>query len=177
MPEFTKARKLRLLASGALALSAALFTGLAHAQYAWVDANGVRQFSDRPPPPSTPLKDIRKAPGLQARLDAEAAVAIPVPAAADGADKAKAPPTLAERELAYRKRTREAAERDQKAAGEARDKAAQAENCHAARVHRQQLDSGIRMRGSDKNGEPGFMSDDERAASGARADKILAQCR
>lgn len=40
-----------------------LASSLAHAQYSWIDEKGVRQFSDRPPPPGTPAEKILKAPG------------------------------------------------------------------------------------------------------------------
>lgn len=56
-------------ASWRLYLRVALFVGAgaialpALAQYAWLDARGVRQFSDRPPPPSVPDHRILKAPG------------------------------------------------------------------------------------------------------------------
>lgn len=44
------------VAAGAIALPA-------QAQYVWLDARGVRQFSDRPPPPSVPDSRILKGPG------------------------------------------------------------------------------------------------------------------
>lgn len=48
----------RLLAATALMA----FASMAQAQYMWIDDKGLKQFSDRPPPPSVPLKHILKAP-------------------------------------------------------------------------------------------------------------------
>ncbi|MGV3653414.1 MAG: DUF4124 domain-containing protein, partial [Noviherbaspirillum sp.] len=52
------------IAGGALA--AALLSGAAMAQYAWIGDDGVRQYSDRPPPASVPSHRILKAPGKAA---------------------------------------------------------------------------------------------------------------
>jgi hypothetical protein len=163
---------LRLVAGGALLL----FASLAQAQYVWVDEKGIKQFSDRPPPPSVPDKNILKAPG-QAPV-----TLVPIAAATDAAPKAapapdpKAPPTVAERNADYKKRAGEQAERDKKAAGEAAHKAAQAENCVNARKYQAQLASGDRIGTTEKNGERGYMDDAERARQTARTNKIVADC-
>ena len=80
---------------------------LAHAQYVWIDANGTRQYSDRPPPPGTPPHKILKAPGRLASAPApEASLGAANPATPEARPAApKGPPTLAEREQAFRKRT------------------------------------------------------------------------
>jgi hypothetical protein len=176
MNNFIAARRLRLLAGGALLLVA----GLSHAQYVWVDEKGIKQFSDRPPPPSTPLRKILKAPGVQfpaIELPASGEAPEATPAADAAAPKPKAPPTLAERNAEFRKRGKEQAEREQKTAEEAQRKAEQAENCEAARQNKQQLDSGVRIASTDKNGERSFISDDERAQRTAKTNKVLAGCR
>src|SRR5438093_1425528 len=92
---------LRPVLAGALMLLAQLAPQCAHAQYSWLDANGTRVFSDRPPPPGIPPSRILKAPH---RPDAAPVDTVPAvmpstaPAAAPApADKPK-PPTLAERE-------------------------------------------------------------------------------
>ncbi|HEU4775758.1 MAG TPA: DUF4124 domain-containing protein, partial [Telluria sp.] len=82
-----------------LALAAALLavSAQALAQYLWIDEKGIKQLSDRPPPPNIPEKNILKAPG-KPLFDPNA----PAPdTAADAAEtaepKAKAAPTLSER--------------------------------------------------------------------------------
>ena len=157
----------RLLAAAALMLVA----GLAQAQYVWIDAKGIKQFSDRSPPPSVPEKDILKAPGRQ-----------PVVLVAAGQDQPaetekKAPPTVAERNVDFNKRAAEKTEQDKKAAAEAQAKVAKTERCAAARAYKTQLDSGIRIGTVGKDGERGFMSDADRAAANARTNKSLTDCR
>ena len=88
-------RTLQLLAGGALML----FASVSYAQYVWVDANGTKQFSDRPPPPGIPAKNILKQPGGTAARDAAPAPSESAPVAA-GADD-KTPPSLADREADY----------------------------------------------------------------------------
>lgn len=163
---------MRLLAGGALLLCA----GLAQAQYAWVDEKGGKQFSDRPPPPSIPLKNILRAPGqtpvtlVPLERDAEATPPVaPAP-------EPKGPPTLADRNADYKKRATEQAELDKKAAAEAAHKAAKAENCATARKYQAQLASGDRIGTHDAKGERGYMDDAERARAAARTSKVLADC-
>jgi hypothetical protein len=159
---------LRLFAGAALLLAA----GFAQAQYVWIDAKGLRQYSDRPPPPSTPPEKIIKSPQ-------PVALAIEVlPAPADPkAQPKKGAPTLAEREADFRKRKQEAAEQDKKAAEEAQRKQAQLENCASARQYKAQLESGIRIADTGADGERGYISDADRATRLAKANRILADCR
>ncbi|MFN3788838.1 DUF4124 domain-containing protein [Massilia sp.] len=161
----------RLLAACTLLL----ISSLVHAQYSWIDANGVRHFSDRPPPPSTPPHKILKAPG-------RAAPAIQ-PAAAEPAPTAEAPVpsagprSLAQREQDYRARARLREEQDRKDAAELQRRRDLAQHCRDARAMRAQVASGVRIAKFDAKGERSFMTDEERAAQLARADKALAQCR
>src|SRR5437763_5056820 len=92
---------------GTLMLLAQLAPQCAHAQYSWLDANGTRVFSDRPPPPGIPPSRILKAPRRPDAAPVDAVTGVtpstaPAPAPTP-ADKPK-PPTLAEREAEYRKR-------------------------------------------------------------------------
>lgn len=160
------------MAAAALMLVAAL----AQAQYVWIDQKGTKQFSDRSPPSSVPEKNILKAPGRHrlAVIPAgeEVAAAAPLAEAAK-----KHAPTVAERNVEFNKRASDKAEQDRKAAAEAQARAAKAEQCAAAREYKAQLDSGIRIGTVGKYGERGFMSDPERAAANAKANKTLAACR
>lgn len=167
-------------AAGALrlALAAALLavSAQALAQYLWIDEKGVKQLSDRPPPPNIPEKHILKAPG-KPLFDPNA----PAPAAAaDAAEapesKAKAAPTLSERNADFNKRKTEAAQAEQKSADEVRRKAAEAANCAAARNHQRALDEGIRMSTYDKDGQRVIMGDAERAEASKKNQQVLANC-
>lgn len=164
----------RLLAAAALTLVA----GLAQAQYVWIDAKGIKQFSDRSPPSSIPDKNILKAPGRPMVAIAPGGLAQPAPAHASVAETAsKAPPTMAERNVEFNKRASDKAAVDKKAAAEAQAKAAKAEQCAAAREYKMQLDSGARIGTVTQSGERAFMGDAERANANAKANKVLAACR
>lgn len=160
----------RLLAATALLA----FASLAQAQYLWIDEKGLKQFSDRAPPPSIPLKHILKAPG---GVPGAAAIPADQPAATGDGPKTKGAPTLAERNDEYKKRVKEKDEREQKEQEEQATKAAQAENCERARSARQSLESGARIEIQENNGERGYMSDDRRVAETKRVDKVLAGCK
>lgn len=156
-----------LLAAVLLAASS-----LATAQYIWIDDKGVKQLSDRPPPPNIPEKRILKAPGKPMFNPYAPADAAPASAEA-------APPsaTLAERNADFAKRKLETAEAAQRAADQARNKAAQAANCDAARKNQQALDQGIRLTTFDKNGERGYMDDAQREDLRKNTQKVLADCK
>jgi len=167
MKHFVRLPARRLLAGFAVLLSA----NLAQAQYVWIDAKGVRQYSDRPPPPSTPANKILKAPARQLLpvRDAEQAAAAPAPP--------QGPPALAEREADYRKRAKDQAERERKETEERQRKTELAEHCNSAREAKAQLESGVRIADMNRNGEPTFLSDEERAQRLARANRLLDGCR
>lgn len=153
---------------------------LAQAQYGWIDAKGIKQYSDRPPPTSIPLKNIFKAPKGQLSADnpppAEAAPAAALPSAPAPATPSKAAPTLAEREADYVKRQKTAAEQEKKARDDKANAGAAADNCERARSARRTLDSGTRISTTDADGEKAFMDDAQRAAESARVDRMLAAC-
>lgn len=165
---------LRLLA-GALLLAAAPLT---LAQYVWIDDKGVKQLSDRPPPPNVPDKRILKAPGKPLFNPNAAPEAEGPPPAADSAEPAaKRPPTLAERNADFNKRKAEAAAAEKKAGEEARRQASAAANCDAARKNQLAVDQGIRISTFDKNGERGVMSDEQREDLRKKSQKVLADCK
>ncbi|HZX29441.1 MAG TPA: DUF4124 domain-containing protein [Telluria sp.] len=167
--------KLRLAITAALLLAASL----AHAQYVWKDNKGIRHYSDRAPPPDVPTKDIIQAPNLSA-LDLQLPDAPAQPqaqAAAKAQPAPKGPPTLAEREMDFRKRQEERAEQEKKDALEAQNAKARQEQCDAARAAKQQYDSGARLGKVNAFGEREFMNDIERAKNAVRAAEIVAGCR
>lgn len=148
-------------------------SSLAMAQYIWVDAKGIKQLSDRPPPPDVPEKRILKAPGKPlfnpyAPADGEAA-------AADGATKPA--PTLAQRNADFNQRKTDAAETAQRTAADAQRKADQAANCDAARQNQQALDQGLRLATIGNNGDRGYMDDAQRDDLRKKTQKLLADCK
>jgi hypothetical protein len=147
-------------------------TPLAMAQYMWIDDKGIKQFSDRPPPPTVPEKRILRAPG-KPLFNPNATE--PEPAA--DAPAAKAPPTLAERNADFNKRKADAAEASKQAAATAQRKADEAANCNAARQNQQALDQGLRLSTYDKNGERGYMNDEQREELRKNTQKVLADCK
>ncbi|MRW82614.1 DUF4124 domain-containing protein [Pseudoduganella sp. FT26W] len=149
-------------------------SSLATAQYIWIDDKGVKQLSDRPPPPNIPEKRILKAPGKP--MFNPYAPAETEPATASDT-VAKPAPTLAERDADFAKRKLENAETAQRAADQARNKAAQAANCDAARKNQQALDQGIRLTTFDKNGERGYMDEAQREDLRKNTQKVLADCK
>ena len=145
---------------------------LAGAQYLWIDDKGIKQFSDRPPPPNIPDKRILKAPGKP--LFNPNAVE---PEAAADTPPATAAPTLAERNADFNKRKADAAEAAKQAAASAQRKADEAANCNAARQNQQALDQGLRLSTYDKNGERGYMNDEQREELRKNTQKVLADCK
>ncbi|MDM5177646.1 DUF4124 domain-containing protein [Massilia sp. DJPM01] len=158
-------RTLQLLAGGALML----FASVASAQYVWVDANGTKQFSDRPPPPGVPAKNIIKAPTSAAVTPKTDDVPASKPMSADD----KLPPSLADREADYRKRAKAKEDEQKKAGEETTRKAANKVACESARSYKRTLELGMRVSSTDKNGERTFIDDSQRTAEIARANKAI----
>jgi len=159
-------RKITLLAIAVLLTA----TGIAHAQYSWIGENGVRQFSDRPPPPSTPPHKILKSPSRAPSAPASDKPAAPAPAA-------KAAPTVAEREADYRERMQKRTEQEKKEAELTQRERERGERCRSALQVRAQVESGIRITNVDAQGGRSVATDEEKAAQLARANRVLAECR
>jgi hypothetical protein len=158
--------KLNIMRAVQLAAGASLLlvAGLGHAQYVWVDAKGVKQFSDRPPPQGTPQKNILKARNMPTATESAPA------AATDAAPKA-APASLADREADYRKRKTEQAESDKKAGAEAEHAKNKAAACSAARQAKGVLENGMPLR--DTNEERSWLDDKQRNERKAAAQKVI----
>ena len=154
----------------------------AWAQWQWVDKEGRKVFSDRPPPPDTPDKSILKQPGGRAK-------AAPAPAgvaAADTATTAAAPTAAAsaprlsgkDKELEEKKKQAEAAEAAKRKAEEEKVIQARADNCTRAKQSKASLDSGTRIARSNAQGEREYLDDAARAAETRRVQGIIeADCR
>ena len=159
-----------------LTLTAAI---AAQAQYQWVDKDGRRVFSDRPPPADIPAKNVLTQP-RGARAPQAAPVAGPTasasePASAAAAAAAPRPPAAGvDKALEEKKKQNEAAEAARKKADEERAAASRAENCKRAMSAKATLESGMRMARVNDKGEREVLDDAQRAAELKRVHAIIA---
>jgi len=151
----------------ALALAA---SSAALAQYAWIDKEGRRVFSDQPPPADVPASNVLSQPRrgdavVRAEAEApEAPASSPVVSVPAGVDQA----------LEAKKKQAEAEEAAKQKAEEQRQAAARADNCQRAKTAKATLDSGMRLARVNSNGEHEILDDDQRAAETSRLQKIIA---
>ena len=153
-------------------LAAALLLGgasLAQAQYVWINEKGLKELSDRPPPPSVPLKNILKQPGGIPNQLVPADAPAPAPAA---------PPKSAVNDpnAEFKKRVRDQQEKDDKARAAEESKKAKQAYCEEVKRNKQMLESGARVGTVEKNGERGYMSDEQRAKEIDRANQAASNC-
>lgn len=156
-----------------LTLTAAI---AAQAQYQWVDKDGRRVFSDRPPPADIPAKNVLTQP-RGARAPQAAPVAGPAASASEPASAATAarPPAAGvDKALEEKKKQNEAAEAARKKADEERAAASRAENCKRAMSAKATLESGMRMARVNDKGEREVLDDAQRAAELKRVNAIIA---
>ncbi len=172
-------RALAAASFAALALAASL---PAHAQYQWIDGSGRRVFSDQPPPPGTPQKNILKQPAARPAAPAPAADEAESSAADSTAAPAAAPqastpqaaaPTAQDKALQEKLKKAEAEEAAKKKAEADRLAAQKAENCKRAISAKALLDSGQRIMQSDGKGGRSFMSPEQRAAETKRIEEVM----
>lgn len=172
-------RALAAASFAALALAASL---PAHAQYQWIDGSGRRVFSDQPPPPGTPQKNILKQPAARPaapapaadEAESSAADSTAAPAAAPQASTPQAAAPAAQDKALQEKLKKAEAEEAAKKKAEADQLAAQkAENCKRAISAKALLDSGQRIMQSDGKGGRSFMSPEQRAAETKRIEEVM----
>lgn len=172
-------RALAAASFAALALAAGL---PAHAQYQWIDGSGRRVFSDQPPPPGTPQKNILKQPAARPAAPAPAADEAESSAADSTAAPAAAPqastpqaaaPGAQDKALQEKLKKAEAEEAAKKKAEADRLAAQKAENCKRAISAKALLDSGQRIMQSDGKGGRSFMSPEQRAAETKRIEEVM----
>ena len=144
------------------ALGIALTVTLSNATaqtYQWKDSSGRTVVSDTPPP-GTAKESARTIGGNAPK---------PTTATAKPAD---APKTMAEKDLEFKKRQQESAEKAGKDAKEAAANAEKRDNCERAKKQLALLESGQRIATTDEKGERRIMEDAERAQEMARAQKF-----
>lgn len=151
-----------------LAVATTLVCTGAAAQWQWVDGSGRKVFSDTPPPPSIPEKDILKRAGPPAAPPVAIAPAGPsaVPAAApqiSGKDE----------QLEAKKKQAEAQEQALKKAEAEKIAKTRQDNCERAKRSRTTLESGVRMATTNTKGEREIMDDAARATEVKRINEII----
>ena len=156
----------------------------AHAQYQWVDKDGRRVFSDRPPPADVAPKNIVSQPRGSTAAVVRSAPAAPAnePAAGEASVAAKpaapaasaAPGAGVDKALEEKKKQAEAAEAAKKKAEQERVAKARADNCARARLNKVQLAPGRLVAHTNAKGERSYMDDATREAELRRADDIIA---
>lgn len=160
-----------------LALLGASFTLTAAAQWQWLDKDGRKVFSDRPPPEEIQEKRILKQPSHspvrpESAATAEAAPALAASAAASQPDTAKKVP-VQDNELEAKKKKAEIEVEAKKKAEEEVQAKARADNCQRAQKGLITLKSGIRLAVTNDKGEREIMDDAARAADSKRLQGII----
>ena len=172
----------RALAAASFAALAVAASLPAHAQYQWIDGSGRRVFSDQPPPPGTPQKNILKQPAARPAAPAPAADEAESSAADSTAAPAAAPqastpqaaaPAAQDKALQEKLKKAEAEEAAKKKAEADRLAAQKAENCKRAISAKALLDSGQRIMQSDGKGGRSLMSPEQRAAETKRIEEVM----
>jgi hypothetical protein len=131
------------------------------ANWQWLDKDGHKVFSDRPPPLNIPEKNIIQRPAVkQVALEPQPPASLARPAPVDKAllEKKK---QLQEVELGKRKLEEEKATR------------ARADNCQRAKAAKAGLDSGRRMARLNERGDPEILDAQARATELTRLEEII----
>ena len=152
----------------------------AAAQWQWIDKDGRKVFSDRPPPQEIPDKSILKQPSggrpavaAPAAPSADAAAAAPATAPA-GKAAASAAAGGKDKALEEKKAQADAEEAAKKKAEEDKQAKAKADNCNRARQAKADFDSGRPITQTNAQGERIFLDEGGRAAETKRLDSIIA---
>ena len=157
----------------------------AQAQWQWLDKDGRRMFSDRPPPTEVPEKSILQRPGRPALSPtAAAAQAAPTPdSTAQAVQIATTKPSggagavaqgnipklpAAETELEKKKKAAVDQEAARRKAEEEKFALARAENCSRAQADKRTLDSGVRLSRTNDKGEREIFDEKIRAEESER---------
>ena len=151
-----------------IVLAACLYALTASAQWQWLDKDGRKVFSDRPPPADVSDKDILKRPG-RGMGGIGAAVATPPPTATGS------PVTGIDKGLQEKRKQAEDAEAAKRKAEEERVARAKQENCARAQQAKASFDSGIRISKLNEKGEREFLDDAARVAEGERIQSVINQ--
>lgn len=169
-----------------LTLCFGAFAATASAQWQWVEKDGRKIFSDRPPPAEIAEKDILKRPPGAARAAAASVIVTPGTEVVAGAKPAAAPASKAsapklsgkDAELEAKKKKADDDEAAKKKAEEEKVAKTKAENCERAKTGLATLQSGVRMLAVNTKGEREVFDDAKRASETKRAQEVIdASCK
>jgi len=157
-----------------LAMAGSALTVPALAQWQWLDKDGRKVFSDRPPPIDIPQKSILKEPGIKVPSPAQGvASSTPAPVASAPAAKASTPRFSGrDAELEARKKQADALEEGKKQEEAEKLVKARADNCERAKKGQAALASGVRIALTNAKGEREFMDDAARSLETKRLQAI-----
>ena len=167
---------IRLFQAGLVLVACTVSTSLL-AQWQWVDKDGRKVFSDRPPPPDIPAASILKQPAGRTTMPAKIA-----PVTADGADSAASAPagtaslpkgSGVDKSLEEKKKKAAQEESAKKKEAEELAAAAKAENCARAKQAKTTYESGVRIARTNEKGEREMLDDSARAAETKRVQAII----
>lgn len=154
-----KIRSLLVLTACCLAFSAS-------AQWQWLDKDGRRVFSDRPPPADVPEKNILKRPGSRGTF-------APAPAPDSAAAAPAASQAGVDKSLEEKRKQAEATETAKRKEEEERNARIRAENCSRAQQAKAGIDSGMRIGRVNEKGEREFLDESGLAAESQRLQTII----
>jgi hypothetical protein len=155
----------------AVVLAATFACGSAMAQWQWVDATGRKVFSDTAPPQNIPEKNILKRPGAKTLQSVQSAPAQAEPEAAAPVAQALG----VDPKLEAKRKEAEKAEEAKRQAELERINKARAENCERAKRAIATLNSGVRIRTTNAQGEAEYMDDAAREAEVRRVEGIISK--
>ncbi len=156
-----------------VAMTACVISFSSIAQWQWVDKDGRKVFSDRPPPSDVPDKNIINQPNSRLKTTGDAPVMTAVPALitskpGEGIDKS----------LMEKKAQAEASEASKRKAEEERIARTKADNCTRALQAKAGVDSGTRLSRINEKGEREFYDEMARAVESQRIQSTIdANCR
>ena len=94
----------------------------------------------------------------------------------DTGRNAKPVESMADKELAYKKRRAEQDRKNQQVEEQAKATALKNDNCLRMREYKQTLDSGQRIQQTDTSGNRSYLSDDKRSEELTRLNQNLSEC-
>jgi hypothetical protein len=145
----------------------------ASAQWQWVDKDGRKIFSDRPPPADIPEKNIVRQPNMRSRSANDAQTANGAQPAAANASAPKS--AGVDKELAEKAKQKTDAEEAKRKQEEERIAKMQAESCARARQAMGGLSAGVRVARTNDQGEREFLDEAGRAQEASRIQAIIDQ--
>lgn len=175
---------IRLFQAGLVLVACTVSTSL-FAQWQWLDKDGRKVYSDRPPPTDIPAKSILRQPAGRSTMPTQIAPVVP-----DGADKPAVAASAAaatasgpkgsgmDKELEEKKKKAAQAELAKKKAQEEQVAQAKAENCVRAKQAKATYESGIRIARTNEKGEREMLDESARAAESKRVQAVIdADCK